>query len=431
MQYFKGKNVLVYGMGKSGQSACKILHKLDACVSIFDDSDEYKNMFCFDENPYEKEYDLVVVSPGIKVIDNPLISHFLKKKTSVISELDLGSSFTKGKVIAITGTNGKTTVTSLVGEILKLAGKEVFVCGNIGLPLCEVALKTSKKSFIVCEVSNFQLELSSFFNPDIACILNLQEDHLDRHKNFAEYVRVKNKITQNFTNKNLLVYNQDDSNSKLITMKKHNSPCSKFVQKNGCYVKNGEIFFNKTSVMKASEIPLPGDKNLENVLCTVNICMHLKVPTRIIREGVMQFVGITHRLEFVGEFDGVQYINDSKSTNVACVLMAVESLKNESLILLIGGKNKALSFSDFFGKGFRIKKVVCFGDAGQELSIIAKKHGCDVSCFKRMKEAVLFAKGYAKPGDTVLLSPGCASFDEFSSYAERGDVFKELVSEKN
>ena len=426
MRYFKGKNVLVYGMGRSGQSASKLLYECDACVSIYDEDKGFSNMFCFEEDPLKNNYDLVVVSPGIKVIDNPIIEYFQKSKTTVISELDLGSSFCQGKIIAVTGTNGKTTVTSMIGEILKRAGKEVFVCGNIGLPISSIALKTTRKSYIVCEVSNFQLELSTVFNPYIACMLNLQEDHIDRHGNFAEYVRVKNKITQNFTN-NLFIYNLDDSNSKLLELPKNVSVNSKHELKKGCFIKDSFIYFNKIKVMDVAEVPLLGEKNLENVLAVVNTCMHLKIKPQIIREGIMEFCPLPHRLERVGNIRGVEYINDSKSTNTACTEMAISSLKRDNLILLVGGQNKNCDFESLFSLNITIKEVVCFGDAGEEIQIIAKKKGYKTSLYSTMKEAVLDIKKRAEKGDCVLLSPGCASFDEFSSYAVRGQIFKELV----
>lgn len=430
MGYFKGKNVLVYGMGLSGQAACKLLHNLEACVSIYDENRDFSSYFCFEQNPFEKNYDLVVVSPGVKVIGNKLIENFITKKTNIISELDLGYSFTKGKVIGITGTNGKTTVTSLIGEILKNAGYDTFVCGNIGLPISEIALKTTKKSFVVCEVSNFQLELSSVFNPDIACILNLQEDHIDRHGNFAEYIRVKNKITQNFSSKNLLVYNLDDSNVNLVDLPKSVSPYSKKELKRGTYIKNNEIYFNKERIMKVEEVPLIGEKNLENILCVVNVCGHLKVRSGVIKDVIANFKSISHRIEYVGEFDGVKYFDDSKSTNVACTMMAIESLKEENLILLVGGQNKDCKFAHMFERDYKIKEVVCFGQAGQEICLIAKNHAYNTIYFEKMKDAVIYAMQKSKRGDVILLSPACASFDEFSSYAVRGQIFKEIISGK-
>ena len=428
MKYFKGKKVLVYGMGRSGQSACKILYQNEACVSIYDDDKAYSNMFCFEPEPIKKEFDLVVVSPGVKVIGNEIISHFLNKKTPLISELDLGKSFCKGLFIAITGTNGKTTVTSLLGEIFKASGRETFVCGNIGLPLSSVALKTSKKSVVVCEVSNFQLELSTFFNPDIACILNLAEDHIDRHGNFAEYVRVKNKITQNFNGKNILVYNHDDINSNLVATPKKACIFSKNEQKQGSFVKDGIIYHNRTKVMPISEIQLKGEKNLENVLACIEIAMLCKVKAQFIRETIKNFAGLPHRLEYLGRHNGVDFYNDSKSTNIACIEMAIQSLKAKNLVLLVGGKNKDCNYAHLFNRGYDIKKVVCFGECGAEVYLLARNAGYTAFCYQTMKDAVLDVMKIAERGDVVLLSPGGASFDEFDSYVARGQVFKELVS---
>lgn len=428
MKYFKGKRVLVYGMGRSGQAACKLLHQNEACVSIYDDDKALSSLFCFDPEPLKNEYDLVVVSPGIKVIGNEIIAGFEKKKVPVISELDLGKSFCKGLFVAITGTNGKTTVTTLLGEIFKKAGKETFVCGNIGLPLSAIALKTTKRSIVVCEVSNFQLELSTFFNPDIACILNLQEDHIDRHGNFAEYVRVKNKITQNFTGKNVLVYNYDDINKNLVNITKKACIFSKNEQNRGSYIKEGMIYHNRTKILPVSEIQLRGERNIENVLACVEVAMNCKIKPQVIREVIKNFAGLPHRLEFVGSRNGVSYFNDSKSTNIACVQMAIESLKAKNLILLVGGRNKDCNYAHLFNRGYDIKFVVCFGECGGEIYLLARNAGYAAICYRTMKDAVVEIMNSAESGDTVLLSPGGASFDEFESYVARGQVFKELVS---
>lgn len=428
MKYFKGKRVLVYGMGRSGQAACKLLHQNEACVSIYDDDKTLSSLFCFDSDPLKKEYDLVVVSPGIKIIGNEIINDFQKRKIPTISELDLGKSFCKGLFIGITGTNGKTTVTTLLGEIFKAAHREVFVCGNIGLPLSAIALKTTKRSVVVCEVSNFQLELSTFFNPDIACILNLQEDHIDRHGNFAEYVRVKNKITQNFNGKNILVYNYDDVNKNLVSLTKKTCIFSKNEQKNGCYIKEGIIYHNRTKILSVSEILLKGEKNIENVLACVEIAMLCKVKAQIVRDVIKKFAGLPHRLEFVQKINGVEYYNDSKSTNIACVQMAIESLNSKNLILLLGGRNKDCNYAHLFNRRYEIKLVVCFGESGGEIYLLARNAGYSAICYQTMKDAVLEVMKSVSSGDVVLLSPGGASFDEFESYAARGQIFKELVS---
>lgn len=428
MGFFRGKRVLVYGMGLSGQAVCRLLHSQDACVSMYDDSDKFSNLFCYEKEPLKNSYDFIVVSPGIKVIGNEIISHFRSLNVPVISELDLAFSLSQGKTIAITGTNGKTTVTSLLGEIFKNAGKETFVCGNIGLPISSIAMQTTKKSFLVCEVSNFQLELSKVFNPDYACILNLQEDHIDRHGSFSEYVRVKNLISQNFGKNNFLVVNLDDNNVNLIEKRGKIITSTKSEGKRGAYIRKDIIYFNKTPIMPVDEVGLIGSKNLENVLCAISVAMVAGIKSKVIRSTIVEFKPPMHRLEFVGIINGVEYYNDSKSTNVACVEMAIESLNKKKLILLLGGQNKNCDFSSLFRRKFNIKKVICFGEAGRDIAKVSELYGYDTVIHEHMSEGVKFAKKYAKNGDCVLFSPGCASFDEFGSYAIRGQRFKEMVN---
>ena len=389
--------MLVYGMGGSGSSACRLLHKLSASVSVYDEDKQFRTLFCFDEDPLSNKYDLVVVSPGIKVIGNSLISTFKARKIPVISEIDLGSKYCKGRLIAITGTNGKTTTCSLLGKIFEEAGKKTFVCGNIGLPISSVALKTDKSSFIVCETSNFQLELSESFSPDIACVLNIEEDHLDRHESFEEYKRVKS----NYFSLN--------------------------PQKQGICVKNGCIYHKKARIISLEEIPLLGKKNVSNVMAAVSIATLCKIKPKQIRNAIMSFSPPAHRLEFVDEISGVKYIDDSKATNIACVKMALESIESDNVLLMLGGQNKDLDFSEFFKSQPQIKFCLCFGEAAEDIYKSAVECGYKADVFSSMKDAVSFAKREAEKGDTVLLSPGCASFDEFSSYAVRGQIFAELV----
>ncbi len=250
---FRGKKVLVYGMGASGQAACKLLHSEGACVSIYDDEMRYSGIFNFVKQPTQFKYDLVVVSPGIKVMGNEIISHFLMTKTPVLSELDLGYLFCKGRMIGVTGTNGKTTTVMLLGDILKAAGLKHYVCGNIGLPLCSIAKDTDRKSITVCEVSNFQLELSNLYHADMACVLNLAPDHLDRHGSFEEYIRVKTKL---INKKQTLFLNLDDERVSTLRPSKKNIFFSLRQLNRGIYLKNSAIYYNKTKIIPLSEIPL-------------------------------------------------------------------------------------------------------------------------------------------------------------------------------
>lgn len=431
MKNLRGKRVLVYGLGGSGNSACRLLNRLGACVNVFDDDKKYRSLFCFDEEPLASKYDLVVVSPGIKVAQNAIISGFRAKKTQIISEIDLASQFCKGKLIAITGTNGKTTTCSLLGKIFEEAGKKVFVCGNIGLPFSSVVLKTDKKTFIICETSNFQLELSSLFAPNIACVLNIAPDHIDRHGSFEEYKCVKNSIFQNFHYGDIAVINLDDEMAMSLNLPKKVEFFSQKPLKNGVFIKNGYIYCGKTRIVSTADIPLVGKKNLSNVMAAVSIALLCKIKTRFIRYALIKFTPPAHRLQFVCERGGVKYINDSKSTNIACVQMAIESLDEKNLILMLGGQNKGLDFAELFSARPEIKKVICFGQASEEIFTCACEFGYDALKFDTLKAATEYVKEYAKCGEVVLFSPGCTSFDEFSSYAVRGQIFMELVKDEN
>lgn len=422
----KGKNVLVYGMGISGQSACKLLHENGACVSTYDDEERFASYFAYEKNPIQKRYDLIVVSPGIKVQGNGLITHFMMSGTKVISELDLGFAFCRGKVIGITGTNGKTTVTSLVGDIFKKSGRKTFVCGNIGLPICSIAPQTSDDSVIVCEVSNFQLELSSMFKASTACVLNLAPDHIDRHGSYEEYLRVKGKILTHKRRQRVVLNYDDDSVNRLQNNRK-TLFFSKKMLKKGVFIKNNWIFYNKTKILPLSEIPLFGEKNLENVLSAVAIAVTHKVKPNVIREAVREFKAPPHRIEYLGQVNGADVFDDSKATNISSTLSAVGSLGDRGLVLLVGGQNKGFIFDEIFNKGWDFEALLCFGDAGQALFDTAVKYGYNPLIFPTMKAATYFAKSNACEGQKILLSPSCASFDEFSSYAVRGEVFKEIM----
>lgn len=442
MKNFKGKKVLIYGIGDSGRAVYKILHEFGACVNIYDDSEEYCNDFYFEKNPFNKKYDLIVISPGIKIIGNKLVEYFISSGQKIISELDFGYSFLSGKLIAITGTNGKTTTSMLMGRILKLANKKTNVCGNIGLPLSSISLSTKKEDITVCEVSNFQLETSKIFSPDIACLLNITQDHIDRHGSFDEYKNIKFKLLKMIKRKGKVVLNFDDENilSYLDKNKKlkNNLFCSKNMLffskkplKNGVYVYENEIYFNNKKILCVNQIPLKGDKNLENVLAVIGISRLLGIDVDTIKNAILSFKVASHRLEEIGEINGILYVDDSKATNIDCIENAISAYKNKSIILLLGGRNKNCDFSILFQKNYVFKNIICFGESGNDIAIIAQNFNYKVYVKNTMKDAVNFAKKIAEKNDIVLLSPGCASFDEFESYAHRGDVFKNIVLENN
>lgn len=428
MKKLKGKRVLVYGMGISGQSACKLLHEHGACVSFFDDEGRFGDFFANEKEPLSKSYDLVVVSPGIKVRGNPIITHFLVAGVEVISELDLGFLFSKGNVVGITGTNGKTTTTALVGKIFELSGFKTFVCGNIGLPLSAVAQKTDKESMIVCEVSNFQLELSRCFAPNLATILNLASDHIDRHGSMEEYLRCKRKILSGKRGQKV-VLNFDDELARNVQNSKNVTFFSKEMLKNGVFVKNNAIYHNKVKIISLNDIPLFGEKNLENVLASVAVAVRFKVKPELIKKAILNFKAPRHRLEYLGKVNGADVFDDSKATNISASLSAISSLGERGLVVLLGGQNKDSMFDEIFDKNLNFEKILCFGQAGKEIFDCAEKYGYSPLLFPTMKSAVHYARENAEDGQKILLAPACASFDEFSSYSVRGDVFKEIMFE--
>ena len=423
---FKGKRVLVYGMGISGQSACKLLHSQGACVSVYDDENRFSNIFNYVKEPLLEKFDLVVVSPGIKVIGNPIITHFLVTGTLVISELDLGYLFTKGKIIGITGTNGKTTVTTLTNEIFKAAGYESFACGNIGLPLSAVAMKGDKNSIFVCETSNFQLELSKYYSSSLAVILNLAPDHIDRHGSYSEYVRVKSKILSHKRNQRV-VLNFDDELVRTLIINKKVTFFSKKILNKGVFIKNNAIYHNKVKIISLSDIPLFGEKNIENVMASVAIATAFKIKPQIIKNAIMAFKAPSHRLEYLGQVNGADVFDDSKATNISSALSAINSLGENGLVVLLGGQNKDCKFDDIFNKKLNFEAILCFGQSGTEIYECAKSYGYSPLLFPTMKSASYYAKNNAESGQKILLSPACASFDEFASYAVRGEVFKEIM----
>lgn len=412
-------------MGESGRSAIKLLSSVGAYVYFFDDDISYAGQVGYVRHIEKEKFDYVIVSPGVKLKDNKNFEVLKNSKAKILSELDLGYLFCKGKILAVTGTNGKTTTCMLLAKILKEAGYKTFLCGNIGIPISSIALSTDKDSVVVCEVSSFQLESSSLFSCDVGAVLNVMPDHIDRHGSFREYLDCKASLLKRCK---FAVLNLDDEYSKNIKNCKKIKFFSKKTLKKGVFIKNNVIFNEKKAIMPTSDIKLLGEKNLENVLATVAILDRFEISGGVIREVVASFSPAPHRLEIVGQYDGILYVDDSKATNVASTLNALSAFKNRSIILLLGGKGKDISYGDIYF--YRFKEVICFGADGEKIFKSCQIHGANASIFKTLGEATNRACDIAKNGDVVLLSPACSSFDEFTSYRERGDKFKEIVLEK-
>jgi UDP-N-acetylmuramoylalanine--D-glutamate ligase len=441
------KRVLVVGLGKSGLAAARFLKARGARVTVSD----ARPATLIAELPglvaqgivveagshgllTFRRQDLIVVSPGVPM-STPELKQVRAMGMPIIGELELGTRFLQGEVVAITGSNGKTTTTALMGEIFKADGRAALVGGNIGRPVTEMVEESSSSSWSVLEVSSFQLETTVDFKPRVAVVLNITPDHLDRHGSFEAYAAAKARITERQGPEDFLVLNAEDKPTQMVAANTKAqiywfSPRRQVKQ--GAFVHGESIFFleheggKPEPVMPVAEIPLAGAHNVENVLAAVCAARLAGVSSAVIRSAVAAFKAVEHRLEFVRELDGVRYFNDSKATNVDATVKAVESFAG-GIHLILGGKDKD---SDYAAMGpllrERVKVVITIGSAAEKI----ERQLSDVVKIERaetMERAVALARRTAVAGDTVLLAPACASFDQFENYEHRGRVFKELV----
>ena len=442
---FDGKKIVVIGMGKTGVAVAGFLGKRGAKVLVTDEksSDQWGEGFkkiakakWLEIGNYDKNLlkgaSMVIPSPGVPPY-NELLVDALKNNIPVVSEIELAYLFLKTPVIAVTGTNGKTTVTTLLGEILKSSGKKTFVGGNIGNPLIEYVEGSQKADFIVAEISSFQLQWINKFQPFIAVLLNITCDHINYHGSFEEYRRIKTGIFANQTKDDFAILNDADPAHKGIS-RSIRSKVARFNSRKslpkGIFVKNGNIIFRMPG-MKEEHYPLgiitiPGLHNVENVMAAIMAARFCGCSRGNIVKAVAAFHGLPHRIEFAGEKSAIKFYDDSKGTNVGSVLRALETF-DRPVILLLGGRDKDGDFETLKPiLSAKAKKVILFGEARNR---IASLIGNNVPTLKKakLKEAVETAYKTAQPGDVILLSPGCASFDEFANYKERGNFFKEVV----
>ncbi|MCE5210913.1 MAG: UDP-N-acetylmuramoyl-L-alanine--D-glutamate ligase [Deltaproteobacteria bacterium] len=443
---FNGKKIVVIGMGKTGIASAAFLGKKGAQVTVTDEKSPDKWNVEFEKIAREKwlevgEYgnvsilkdaEMVVPSPGIPP-DNKLLVAALKNNISVVSEIELAYWFIKVPIIAVTGTNGKTTTTTLLGEILQRSGKKVFVGGNIGNPLIEYAETSQNDDFIVAEISSFQLQWIEKFRPFIAVLLNITSDHINYHGSFAEYCRIKSRIFANQTKNDFAILNAEDDEQKKMAGSVH-ARIAKFSSKNilseGIFVEDKNIVLSMPETGEEkyplNMINLPGAHNVENVMAAIAAARLCGCGRADIIKAIGAFHGLPHRIEFVREKNSVKFYDDSKGTNVGSVLRALETFA-QPVILLLGGRDKEGDFDSLRPLlKTKVKKMILFGEARER---IASLIGEDVPFLKKTKlrEAVESAYRDAVPGDVILLSPGCASFDEFTNYKERGNFFKEVV----
>jgi UDP-N-acetylmuramoylalanine--D-glutamate ligase len=446
----KIKEVLVIGSARSGLAATNLAFEKGYSVTVYEGKayeelatsiqKEIENlrskgvMFCFDEEIRIESYDLVIVSPGIS-LEIPLIQKAQGLGKKIVGEFEFASWFCKAPILAITGTNGKTTTTSLVGEIMQEAGYKTYVVGNIGRAFSLDVLQIQPQDVVVAEVSSFQLETMDTFLPRVSALLNITPDHLNRHKTMENYCNMKYRITENQTNQDFIILNETDcyfdeiqnrTNAQKITFNRAQKV------KRGAYLLENELWENIDGrdhrLCNRQDIKILGEHNLENVLAAVAITRAFGVEKEVVTRGIIAFKGVEHRIEYVGSYKGVDYYNDSKATNTDAAIKGLLAME-KPIRLVVGGMDKKCSFKEWIGlfKG-RVEGVYALGETKEQI-----KEEClefdftNIKVYSSFEEAVQNASREAKEGECVLLSPACASWDMFESYEQRGEVFKRIV----
>lgn len=442
-----GKKVLVFGSGISGIGAVKLLEDHGAEVVLYDGNESLdqaslreqlgeKTTIVLGEFPEHllEELELVVLSPGVPT-DLPVILAMKEHGIQVIGEVELAYAFGKGDVLAITGTNGKTTTTSLLGEIMKCHQEEVFVVGNIGNPYTVAAGQMTERSVAVAEMSSFQLESIETFRPKVSAILNFTPDHLNRHHTMEAYVEAKKQIAKNQTAEDYCVLNYEDERTKAFgeevkAQVLYFSSAHKLER--GIYLDDGKMIYmnpEEVIVCHVDELQILGIHNYENVMAAVAMAAVYGVPMDTIRKAILAFKGVEHRIEYVTEKDGVVYYNDSKGTNPDAAIKGIQAM-NRKTVLIGGGYDKNSEYTEwiqaFDGK---VKQLILIGATREKIAQDAEKCGFHDYVFAdTFEEAVLLAAKTAKSGEAVLLSPACASWGMFPNYEVRGEKFKEIVN---
>ncbi len=448
---YENKKVLVVGMARSGVAAVQLLRANGAIVTVNDSKTEEElgdSLSVLEGLQIERKFgcgamellegkEILVISPGIPDTA-PFVVKAKEMGLYVIGELELAFQLSRGTLIAVSGTNGKTTTVSLLGEIFRNAGKMTHVVGNIGYPYSLAALVSRKEDVVVCEVSSFQMETADSFRPHVALLTNITEDHLNRHGTMEVYTAMKMRMFRKQGSEDYAIFNADDPGSKGLR-KKVNSRVMKFSRKRevreGAFVRDGSIIIRMNGeervVCPVREVRIPGPHNLENALGAVCAAAAMNVPIPVIRYSLKTFKGVEHRIESVRVLEGVEYFNDSKGTNVDSTIKAVQTMTKPTVIIL-GGYDKHTSFDPLSEEMVRhpdtMREAVILGDTGDQIEQSLRRNGYEhITRVETMQEAVDKSRELAQNGWNVLLSPACASFDMFKDYEERGRIFKKMV----
>ena len=445
----EGKKVLVVGTGISGIAATELLIKQNIDVTLFDGNKEldieklYAKSEALKQVPLilgdlseeqMKEFDVTVLSPGVPT-DLPMVNAMRALGIAIWGEIELAYYFSKGRIVAITGTNGKTTTTALTGEIMSEYYEDVKVVGNIGIPYTSVALDTTENTVTVAEISSFQLETIHDFKPVVSAILNITPDHLNRHHTMECYIRAKEDITMNQTQEEVCVLNYEDE-----VLREFAVTCparviffsSKTKLTDGFYYADKEIYYAHDGieelVIHVDELNILGEHNYENVMSACAMAISVGVPMDVIRTVLRRFQAVEHRIEYVTEKRGVRFYNDSKGTNPDAAIKAIKAM-NRPTYLIGGGYDKASEYDEWIDSfDGKVKELVLIGQTAEKIRECAHRHGfTNTMIFETFEEAILYCYEKSVSGDAVLLSPACASWGMFANYEERGKIFKEIV----
>ncbi|TGB00203.1 UDP-N-acetylmuramoyl-L-alanine--D-glutamate ligase [Sporolactobacillus shoreae] len=445
---YANKKVLVLGLGKSGYAVAKLMHSLGAEVTVNDRNDLRGNAHA-DElkkkgvrvidgghppDLVDNEVSVLIKNPGIPYT-NPLVKKAIELGIRVITEVEIASELSEAPFIGITGSNGKTTTTMLLGEMMKGSDLEPIVAGNIGTALTSVVQDLTKKNVIVAELSSFQLLGTENFHPKVAVVLNIFDHHLDYHGTVENYANAKARITFNQTSNDFLVYNADSERVIHFVAEKTKAEAVPFsttkrVEK-GAYLTDGVIYFRQEKIMNADEMGLPGEHNLQNALAAVAAARVCDVSAEYIAHVLRTFTGVRHRLQYVDIIQGRTVYNDSKATNILATSKALAAFPGKEIVLLAGGLDRGNTFDALVPdlKKARIKAVLLFGQTTAKLKDACEKAGIPtIRPVENVEAAVPEAFSLSKPGDVILLSPACASWDQYKSFEQRGDIFIDEVN---
>lgn len=440
----QNKKVLVLGLAKSGESAARLLDKLGAIVTVNDGK-------AFEENPtaqglleegirvicgshplelLDEDFALMVKNPGIRY-DNPMVEKALKKGILVWTEVELAYLISDAPIIGITGSNGKTTTTTMIAEVLNAGNKSAKLCGNIGYPASSVAQTATKDDTLVMELSSFQLMGTESFHPRVAVMTNLIASHIDYHGTFKDYVAAKWMIQRQMTEEDTIIlnFNQEEAKELAQETKAQVLPFSTKEVVDGAYLQDGKLYFKGEYIMDADQIGVPGTHNVENALATIAVAKLWGVDNQAIQESLAAFGGVKHRLQLVGDIDGITFYNDSKSTNILATQKALSGFDNSKVILIAGGLDRGNEFDELVPDLIGLKKMVILGQSAPRVQRAADKAGVPTVAAEDIADATRKAFEQAGKGDIVLLSPANASWDMYPNFEVRGDVFLQTYEE--